>query len=117
MSAMLLDNATLDSVTTPPVPDANGGTTAGTATTPDVRCTIDAPTHRHRYDVGAKIIDITAVVYVMAADLASRPAEGSTLLVTPDDLAQRALLAVVVVDRVHDGQDHFEILCKGSPNT
>jgi hypothetical protein len=115
--SMLLDNATLDSISTPPVPDADGGTSAGTATTPAVRCTIDAPTHRHRYDVGATLKDLTAVVYVMAADLASRPAEGSTLLVTPDDLAQRSLLAVAVIDRVHDGQDHYEILCKGATNS
>lgn len=113
--SVLLDNATLDSITTPAVPDADGGTSAGTTTTPDVRCTIDAPTHRHRYDVGATLKDITAVVYVMTTDLASRPAEGSTLLVTPDDLTQQALLAVAVIDRVHDGQDHYEILCKGSP--
>lgn len=114
---MLIDNATLDRIVTPAVPDADGGTTPGAATDLAIRCTLDAPQRRHQFDVGALVKDVTAVVYVMASDLAARPAEGARLLVTPDDLPQQALAAIAIIDRVHGDQSHFEILCKGGASS
>lgn len=86
-----------------------------------IDCALDVPQSRHKYSLGARITDATAVVYLEDRDLdaATRakllaPGARIRLQVQPAGRAAALWESVAIVDRVDADLGHFEIFVKGA---
>jgi hypothetical protein len=110
----MIENATLKSLTTPPTPNARGGSSAGTTTTyaAGTRCCVDQPKTAQLVALANKIAGIEGVLFVYMSRTAT-PLVGSRIVYRLDGMTADTTVEVLHrVDRAHVDQSHYEVFFK-----
>jgi hypothetical protein len=109
----VITNATLVSVTSPPVSNGSGGYTAGATTTLGVPCLVDEPSTAQIVAVAGQIAGVNAILYVEKVNLPSgvTPAKGGSLafkMNKSETTLSRRIAKSVDREKV-GGPSHFEL--------
>lgn len=115
--SFLIVNARLKRIDRMSGASAAGTRTWSTGSAIDVGVTLDQPTRSHRWALGAKIEDASAVLYCMLEDLSNvLVGAGNRLVVSQviGGVEQASVLYEVVheIQRIHDPLSHVELFLK-----
>lgn len=113
---MIIVNGTLSRIDAPAAPDVAGQVAYTLGSALDVGVTIDAPSSSQKFTLGAKIADVTAVVYIAKSDLpeGTQLREGYRVVVALEGEDPQTLIVVLRQLPTFDELTHYQLFCKAA---